>query len=169
MDKGLLSVDWRQLLVPGGSLLELFLRGTAIYFFILILVRFLVKKKIGAPSVSDLILIVLIADASQKAMAGNYNSVTEGFFLIATLMLWDYCLDFLSYRFKFIRPFLHPEPVMIINKGKMLKKEMAKELISEDELATKMREEGIDNIAKVKQAFVEGNGEISFILFKKES
>ncbi|HQP92081.1 MAG TPA: DUF421 domain-containing protein, partial [Candidatus Omnitrophota bacterium] len=110
-----------------------------------------------------LIVVVLVADASQNAMAGNYTTVTEGFLLIGTIMFWDFFLDYLSFHSRFIRRLLHPGPVKIIDDGKLVRRNMRKELISEEELMTKMREEGIKKIDDVKEAFVEGEGQISFL------
>ncbi|OWR14047.1 hypothetical protein CDW55_06840 [Chryseobacterium sp. VAUSW3] len=58
------------------------------------------------------------------------------------------------------------EPVQIIKNGKLLYRNMRKELLTKDELMTNLRENGIENLSDVKKAFVESEGNISFVKFK---
>jgi uncharacterized membrane protein YcaP (DUF421 family) len=71
------DIDWHGLLVPTVSLLELVLRGSAIYLGILVLMRVL-RRDAGTLSTADLLVVVLIADAAQNAMASEYHSITQG-------------------------------------------------------------------------------------------
>jgi hypothetical protein len=68
----------------GMSPLELFVRGTAVYWFLFLLFRFVLRRDAGAIGIADILLLVLIADASQNAMAGGYETVADGFLLVAT-------------------------------------------------------------------------------------
>ena len=81
---GIADVNWHDMLVPHVSLLEIFLRGTFIYFLLLVLFR-IFKRQAGSIGLSDLLVVVLIADASQNAMSSDYKSLPEGALLIATL------------------------------------------------------------------------------------
>ena len=89
------EVDWHNLLVPTVSLLELVLRGSAVYLGILVLMRVL-RREAGALSTADLLVVVLVADAAQNAMASEYHSITEGAVLVATIFGWNYLLDWLG-------------------------------------------------------------------------
>ena len=80
------SVDWDALFVPQTSLLELFIRGSAMYLLLLAALRVLVRRHIRSLSMMDLLLMVLIADAAQNAMASEYRSITEGIVLCGTLI-----------------------------------------------------------------------------------
>ncbi|HKS38993.1 MAG TPA: DUF421 domain-containing protein, partial [Blastocatellia bacterium] len=115
----LLEIDWKSVFIPSGHLAEIFLRGTIIYLFLFFLLRIL-RREAGAIGISDLLVVVLIADASQNAMAGEYKSITEGVALIATIVFWDYFLDWLGYRFPKIRRLLQPAPLLLVKDGQML-------------------------------------------------
>ena len=97
---GFAAIDWRAMFVPTGSLVELVLRGS--FMYLLILAGFRVfRRDAGSLSVSDLLVVVLIADAAQNGMAGEYKSLTEGALLVATIFGWNHLLDWLSYHSRF--------------------------------------------------------------------
>ena len=158
----LLEIDWKSVFIPSGHLAEIFLRGTIIYLFLFFLLRIL-RREAGAIGISDLLVVVLIADASQNAMAGEYKSITEGVALIATIVFWDYFLDWLGYRFPKIRRLLQPAPLLLVKDGQMLKRNMRQELISKEELISLLREQGVEDIKEVKKCFLESDGHISVI------
>jgi uncharacterized membrane protein YcaP (DUF421 family) len=142
---------------------ELVLRGTLMYWFLFLLLRFFVRRDIGSIGVADLLLLVLIADASQNAMTGGYESVTDGFILVATLAGWNWLLDFLAFRFLSVRRLLEPKPVALVRDGSLMRRNLRRELITIDELMSKLREHGIERLDDVKAASMESDGEISVI------
>src|SRR5207247_1205890 len=83
------GVDWAQVFLPDTSLVEIFVRGTITYFALFALLRYL-RREAGTVGLSDLLVLVLIADAAQNAMAANYNSLTDGIFLVFTIIAWSY-------------------------------------------------------------------------------
>lgn len=155
-------VDWSELFRLGDPI-ELIVRGTAIYWFLFLLFRFALRRDAGSMGIADLLLVVLVADASQNAMAGSYQSVTDGFVLIATLIFWNFLLDWLSYRFERLRKLIQPQPLLMVRDGRMLRKNMRREMMTKDDLLSTLREHGIDDIAEVKSAHMEGDGQISVI------
>lgn len=101
-----MTVDWQSLLALNVPLLEIVVRGSAIYWFLFVLFRLLVRRELGAVGMADLLVLVIIADAAQNAMAGEYTTITEGMVLIATVMGWNVFIDGLVYRFPFARRLL---------------------------------------------------------------
>jgi uncharacterized membrane protein YcaP (DUF421 family) len=157
-----LTIDWEKMFVPSLSLWEILLRGTLTYWFCFLYIRFF-RRGAGQLGISDLLLITLISDASQNAMAGEYNSVTEGFVLVGTLVFWDYAINWLGYRSVFFSKIGEPDPVLLIKDGVMLRQNMKKELISAEELMGMLREQGVDEVSAVKACYIEGSGNISVI------
>ena len=100
--------------------LELIARGTMVYWFLLLVFRFVLRRDTGAVGIADILFIVVVADASQNAMSGSYSSVAEGLVLIGTLVVWNYLLDWASYRFVWVRRFAEPPPLLLIRDGKVL-------------------------------------------------
>ena len=111
----------------------------------------------------DLLLVVLIADASQNAMANEYKSVTDGLVLVSTIAFWNFALDWATYRFPWLKKILEPSPLLVIRDGHVLRKSLRKEMLGMDDLASLLREKGIESPEEVKRGYLESDGELSVI------
>jgi uncharacterized membrane protein YcaP (DUF421 family) len=147
---------------PFAHIAEIFLRGTIVYLFLFVVLRIL-RREAGAISISDLLFVVLVADAAQNAMASEYKSITEGIILLTTIAFWNYFLDWLGYRFPAVRPLLRPAPLLLIKDGHIQRRNLRKEMITEEELIEELREQGVERVEEVKKSYLEGDGRISVI------
>ncbi len=159
----LFSVDWKDLFSLSVPLGELLVRGTAMYWFLFLVFRFVVRRDVGAVGIADLLVLVIVADASQNAMSGEYTSITDGMVLVGTLIGWNVFFDWLSYAFPMFRRFAEPEPIRLIWKGRVVYRNMRRELITDEELWSKLRQAGIEKLDEVKEAYIEPDGQISII------
>ncbi len=159
----LAGIDWQQILALDIPIVEIFFRGSAVYLVLFFLLRFLLRREAGTVGITDLLVIVLLADATQNAMAGNYHSITAGLMLAATIIGWSYTLDWLGFRFPRLERWIRPPPLPLVRNGRMLKQNMRRELITEEELMGHLRLQGVDDISDVKLAFMESDGRISVI------
>ena len=159
----LLTINWTNLFVPSQPIVETILRGSVTYLALFFLMRFVLKRESGSIGTADLLMVVLIADAAQNAMAGDYKSITDGLILVTTIISWNYALDWLSYHSPTLRRFLQPKPLLLVMDGKMYPRNMRKELITKEELLSEVRENGVDNIGEVSEARIEEDGHISVI------
>lgn len=158
-----MHIDWAQLFGFSMPWAELVVRGTATYWFLFLIFRFVVRREVGSVGIADILVIVIVADASQNAMAGEYKTVSDGFVLISTIIFWSVTLDRLSYWFPWFQKFSEPPALPLVRDGRMLKRNMRREFISEDELWTKLRENGVDSLDKVESVCLEPDGEFSVI------
>ena len=156
------DVDWKAVFVPSVSLAEIVLRGTFVYLFLFFVLRVL-RREAGALGISDLLVVVIIADAAQNAMGSEYKSVTEGAVLVGTIAGLDYLVDWVGYKFPAARPWLRPAPLALVKDGQMLKRNMRREMITEEELKAQLREQGVERVEDVKKCYLEGDGHISVI------
>lgn len=127
------------------------------------LLRIVLKRQSGAVGITDLLVIVLLADAAQNAMAGTYESVPEGIVLVMTIIFWAFALDWLGYRVPRIQHFVHPKPLPLVQDGNLLRQNMRREFITEDELMSQIRLQGLADVPEVKAAYMESDGRISVI------
>ena len=164
----LFQVDWHSMFVPTESVLEIFIRGTVMYLGMFLLLRFL-RRQAGAVGTADLLLIVVIADAAQNGMAGDSKSITEAALLILTIVGWNYFLDFLTDRSAFFKRLLEPKDLLLIQDGKLVRRNMHKEMISYDELVSQLRLQGVEKVSEVKQCRLESNGHFSVLKKDKDS
>ena len=162
MDK-IINIDLVELIVPTHSLLEIIVRGTVMYLSLVLVLRFLMKRRTGSISITDLLVIVVIADAAQNGFSKEYRSITEGILLVITIVSWDLVLDRLSYKYPAVRSLLHFPPLLLVRKGKALKRNMRQEALTQDELLSHLRQQGVENLAEVEKAYLEDDGQISVI------
>ena len=160
----LFKVDWYKLFVPSLSVEELLIRGSLVYLVLFAVLRYLPNRQVGAIGITDLLVVVLFTNAAQNAIASNYTSITDGFILVATIIFWNYALNWLGYKFPSVQQFLSPPPLLLVKNGVTLHRNMRRELITEGELRSQLRKQGIENIADVKKAFMEADGSISVIV-----
>ncbi|HSS22775.1 MAG TPA: YetF domain-containing protein [Pyrinomonadaceae bacterium] len=156
-------LDWKTIFVPDVSVLEIVLRGSLMYLSIFVLLRIMLKRQTGTLGTTDLLLITLLADASQNAMAGEYKSVPDGIVLVGTIIFWNYAFDWLSFKFPWFERLIEPAPLPLVKNGRLLRRNMRKELVTETELLGQLREQGVDDISKVKDARIESDGQISVV------
>lgn len=158
-----MGIDWGKILLPDTPILEIIVRGTILYLSLFLLLRFVLKRESGTLGITDLLVVVLLADAAQNAMAGQYTSVSDGLVLVTVIIFWDWALNWIGYHVPVFQRLVHPPPLRLIKNGEMNYRNMRVELITRNELESMLRQQGIDDVKNVKEAFLEGNGQISIV------
>ena len=158
-----MSLDWGQIFGLSVSPIELVIRGSAMYLFLFVVFRVVIRRRVGAVGMADILVLVIIADAAQNGMSGEYKSVTDGAILVATIVAWDYLIDWLNYHVPALRNWLEAPPLLLIRDGRVLRRNLRHEFVTEDELMSKLREKGVTDISEVREAFMESDGEVSVI------
>jgi uncharacterized membrane protein YcaP (DUF421 family) len=162
-----MEVDWASLFELNMSPLELIVRGTVTYWFIFALLRLAGRRDFGSVGMANILLLVMIADAAQNGMAGDYKTIAEGMVLIATLVFWSVFIDRLCYFVPAARVVLEANRLCLVKDGQMQKRGMRREYVTEDELMAELRKKGIDDIKMVRRAYMEEAGEISVLPYRK--
>jgi uncharacterized membrane protein YcaP (DUF421 family) len=157
------DIDWARTLLPDRSFLEVILRGTLTYLALFGLLRFTLKRQTGSIGITNLLTLVLIADAAQNAMADEYHSVADGIVLVATIIFWSWFLDWLGFRLPWLQRFVHPPALPLVKDGRLLRHNMREELITDDELLSQLRLQGVADLTEVRAAFIEGDGRVSVV------
>jgi uncharacterized membrane protein YcaP (DUF421 family) len=96
-------------------------------------------------------------------MIGSATSAIDGMVLIGTLVFWSYMLDFMSFQFPVMQRFTSAPRLCLVRDGKLLRRNMRREFITDEELNAKIRQEGVEDIATVKRMYLEADGEMSLI------
>ncbi|MDX2154535.1 MAG: DUF421 domain-containing protein [Bryobacteraceae bacterium] len=156
-------VDWLKLFGFDTPILEIVLRGTLMYLGLFFLLRIVHKRQTGGISTADVLLVVLIADAAQNAMADDYKSVTDGFLLVSVIIFWSHVVNWLGYHVPAFERFVNPAPLPLIENGKLNRRNMREELVTYDELMMQLREQGVEDPKDVKIARMESDGRLSVI------
>jgi uncharacterized membrane protein YcaP (DUF421 family) len=159
----LLQIDWKAVFVPQHSLLELILRGSLMFLAIFVLLRIMLRRQVGGIGTSDVLVIVLIAEVAGNGIAPSEQSVMEGLVLVGTILFWSYATEWLQYRFPAFERLVREPKLQLIKDGRMLRRNMRKEFVTAEELMTQLRENGLEDCANVKAAYIEADGNISII------
>jgi uncharacterized membrane protein YcaP (DUF421 family) len=146
-----------------APLWETFLRGTVVYLAITLIVRFLPKRHMGKLSPNDVIALVIIGDLAGHAIVGEARAILDVLLLIVVVIFWDYVFNLLEYYFPRLRRVAQASPTLLIHNGHLLGENLRKEKLTEEELAANLRKQGVPDIAKVKQAVLETDGQITVI------
>jgi len=142
---------------------ELVIRGTAIFFFMFIIMKLWGKKHLGEMAAFDFILLLFISEAVQNSLVDDDKSIPGGMIVIATFLFWNMILNKITYRSRRLEKLIDGEPKILVKNGKVDNEMMQKQQITKQELYEAMRQEGVDELSKIKQATLETNGHVSII------
>ncbi|MFV8365832.1 DUF421 domain-containing protein [Flavobacterium sp. XS1P27] len=143
--------------------LDIILRSTAVYLFMVIALRLFGKKELSQLNTADVILILLISNSVQNAMVGNNTSLYGGIAAATVLFTINFILKKLMYKYPKFSDFMQEKPEILIHNGNLDFKTLSKLNITSDELKEAMREHGIEYFKDVKLAMLEIDGNISII------
>jgi len=160
-------MDWNTYFGVAVNPAELVIRGTLVYWFLFLVFRFVLRRDAGSIGIADLLLLVLVADASQNAMSGGYTTVAEGAVLLGTIIGWNWLIDWAGYHSPIIARFTTPPAVVLVRHGRLVRRNLRREHLSEEELTGKLRLHGVERLRDVKIALMESDGEISVIRYGK--
>ncbi len=137
------------------------------YFFIVLVYRIMGKREVGQLGIIDLIVSVLVAELVAISLGNQENSIFIAVIPIFILVLCQIIMSYLSLKNKKVRKILDGKPSIIINKGKIVLKEMIKQRYNMEDLLTQLRDKDCASTADVDYAILETSGKLS--VFKKDN
>jgi uncharacterized membrane protein YcaP (DUF421 family) len=143
--------------------MDLVFRTTAIFFFIFVMTRLVGRRELGSLEPFDLILLVVIGDLVQQGVTQNDYSVTGAFIVVCTIALLTVAASYLNFRFHRLRRVLEGEPVVLIENGQPIERNLRRERLTLKELAESARLQQVESLDDVRLAVLETNGNISVI------
>jgi uncharacterized membrane protein YcaP (DUF421 family) len=143
--------------------MDVVLRALVVFVAVFVLTRIIGRRELSTLQPFDLILLVVIGDLVQNGVTQNDLSVTGVLLVIFTIGLLQVATSYVAYRFKWTRPLLQGEPIVLIDNGRIIDRNMHRERLDRADIAEQARLNGIANLADVRWAVLETNGEISFI------
>jgi uncharacterized membrane protein YcaP (DUF421 family) len=142
---------------------ELIIRAVAIYVVFFAGLRLFGKRELGQFTTFDLVLILLVANALQPAITGPDNSLTGGVIIIAVLLVLNRGVALLRSHWPWFDHLIAPQPTIVAKDGKVIKKAMEREGLSQADVEMAIREHGVAKIDDVKLAVLEEDGSISVV------
>ncbi len=151
--------------IAGNSMPIIFLRTVLIYLILVISMRILGKRQLGQLEPPEIVVTLVVADLAVQPMTDPTISLFQGLLPIFTILGAEYLLSFLSMRSVKIRKLLCGKPVILIENGKFLYKNMRKTRMTMDELVSQLREKDVLDPATVQYAILETEGNLSVFLY----
>ncbi len=143
--------------------MELVIRTTVIYFLLLIIVRSMGRRELSEMSAFEFLVLVTMGDIVQQGITQEDMSITGAILAISTMAMWSVLLSFITYRWRRTEPIFSGIPVMIIRDGKLLEDALHIERVPQDEVKEAARQQGIDDLSKIRVGIIEPDGQFSFI------
>jgi uncharacterized membrane protein YcaP (DUF421 family) len=143
--------------------MDLVLRTVFVFFLILIVTRAVGRRELSSMEPFDLILLVIIGDLVQQGVTQSDDSLTGTTTVITTIALLVVGTAYLSYRFRRLRPILEGDPVLLINDGSLVERNLRRQRLTREELESEARQQSIGSLEDVRYAVLETNGRVSFL------
>lgn len=157
------GVDWAHVLLPQLPLAETFVRATVMFLVLFGILRFAPNRMTGSLGVNDLLLLILLANAAQNAISGGYQSIGDGLLLVGIVTGWSLVIGYGAQRLRIVKRFARPRPRLLVRRGRLLRDNLDRELITADELMSQLRLEGVRRLDEVEAAILEPDGQVSVI------
>ena len=143
--------------------MDLVLRAVVVFGFVLLLTRVIGKRELGTLEPFDLILLIVLGDALQQGLTQDDYSLTGAILVVGTIAVLQVFVSWLSYRFPRTRPILEGEPVIVVQDGKLIERNLKRERLTAEEITEEARKQQIAHLSEIRFAVLETGGQISFI------
>lgn len=143
---------------------ELVLRSVIVFSVLLMLLRLIRKRQVGQLAPSDLVLLLILANAVQNSMNAGDNSLVGGLISVCTLVALNFTVNKLVFKYKSVESLIEGRPQILIRDGILFNDAMLETGITNEEINGAMRQHGCNDINQVHLAILETNGSISVLI-----
>ncbi|MBB3101725.1 DUF421 domain-containing protein [Azomonas macrocytogenes] len=144
-------------------------RAAAIYMVLLILFKIAGRRSLADITNFDLLLLMIIGEATQQALLGDDFSITNAIIVITTLIVIDISLSLIKLRFSRITALIEGTSTLIVENGRPLKKRLSEARLREEDVLLAARlSQGLEQMKQIKYAILEKNGKISIIPYSSD-
>ena len=147
--------------------MDIVLRAIVAYVFIIFMLRIVGRRELSTLGPNDLVLLVVIGDLIQNGVTQADYSVTGIFLAISTFAMLAVAMSFITFKWGRLQTVVEGEPLILVQDGKAIEKNLRAERLNVDDVAEEMRGQGIESLDEVKWCVLEASGRMSFI--KKQS
>ena len=142
---------------------EIVLRGTIVYFVLLLLLRLSGKRTVGQFTPFDLLVLVLLGDALQGSMIAGDDSLPGGVILTVTLLGWNKLIGWLTSRSRRLDRIVEGRPVVLARNGHVYGEALERCNLNIDDLQEAMRNADCGSVSLIRLAMLEKDGKISVV------
>ena len=143
--------------------MDIVVRAFLAFCFVFLLTRLIGRRELSSLQPFDLMLLVVVGDLIQQGVTQNDLSFTGLLLAVGVFGLLTLTTSYLGFRFRRVRPLLEPEPLILVEDGKVIEKNLRRERLTRDDLNAQARISQIASLDEVQWAIFEPSGSISFI------
>src|SRR5689334_12272789 len=143
--------------------MDLVLRCLILFPLVVVLVRIVNRRELSSLEPFDVVLLVVIGDLLQQGITQSDYSVTGAAIVVTTITLLSALTAYLNWRIPLLRTTLEGEPIILVENGRPIERNLRRQRITMAELAAQARQSNIASLAGVRYAVLETSGRISFI------
>jgi uncharacterized membrane protein YcaP (DUF421 family) len=143
--------------------MDIAIRTFVIFWFLLLLMRVTGRRELSSLEPFDLILLIVLGDVVQQGLTQDDYSVTGALIVVSVFGVLQVFVSYLHFRFRGSRRVLEGYPVVLVEDGRVIERNLKRERLTIEELTEKARGEQLESIDNVKWAVLETSGAISFI------
>jgi len=143
--------------------MDLASRAVVLFVFVYLLTRVIGRRELSSLEPFDLILLIVIGDAIQQGLTQDDYSVTGALIVVGTFAALQVIISYASFRFRFLRPVLDGEPIVVVQDGKPIERNLHRERLTLEEVLTEARQQQISRLDEIAWAVLETSGKISII------
>jgi uncharacterized membrane protein YcaP (DUF421 family) len=143
--------------------MDLVLRACVVFFAIFLVTRVIGRRELSTMEPFDLILLIVTGDLMQQAVTQSDLSLTGGLTVLATMALLTVALSYISFKVPKLRPVLDGEPLVLVQDGEIIERNLRRERITVGELLAEARQQQVASVDQIRFAVLETNGRISVI------
>jgi uncharacterized membrane protein YcaP (DUF421 family) len=143
--------------------MDLTIRAVVLFFFVFLITRIIGRRELSSLEPFDLILLIVMGDAIQQGLTQDDYSVTGALTVIGTFAILQVIVSYVSFRFPRTRPVLDGEPLVIVQDGKAIEKNMKRERITLEEVMVSARQQQVASLDDIAWAVLETSGKVSII------
>lgn len=130
---------------------------------LLLVTRVIGRRELSSLQPFDLILLIVLGDAVQQGLTQDDYSVTGAVLVIGTIAMLQVFVSYVGFKIPWMRPVLEGEPIVLVQDGSVIERNLKRERLTRAEIAEAARQEQIESLDDVKWAVLETSGKISFI------
>jgi uncharacterized membrane protein YcaP (DUF421 family) len=143
--------------------MDIVLRAIVLYAFVIFVMRVTGRRELSSMTPFDLVLLIVLGDAIQQGLTQDDYSVTGAILAVATIATLQVLTSYLSYKSRRARKVFEGEPIVLVERGEIVERNMHRERMRTDEIVEEMRQQQIGSLDEVEWGILEANGSISFI------
>jgi uncharacterized membrane protein YcaP (DUF421 family) len=143
--------------------MDIVIRAVVVFAFLLVLTRVIGRRELSSLQPFDLILLIILGDAVQQGLTQDDYSLTGALLAVGTIAVLQVFVSWIGYRFPRARPVLEGTPIVVVQDGEVIERNLKRERLDVEEIAEAARQQGIAHLSKVQWAVLETTGKISFI------